>query len=238
MGDRFTFLTTEGNPGVLPYAGCNGFPRAFTDGTEFDPSKPRYGVVVTNYLQVIKWYWRVRKWSISSDLSYTFNPPPPENPDDPPGESVTYNFSDFTTIDPITTGAPIIRELDLVYGARMIGESVDTLTQFQLFGVIDWPDIQQIGDPTTAHFTTLDYSPALQIIGGLGSGLTFATYPIGTGSIPASIDGVPFTLYLQFNDPDGTYGGTYFTITPSEYWPYAKSNGDPLYDTTTGDVIT
>jgi uncharacterized protein YdeI (BOF family) len=56
-----------------------------------------------------------------------------------------------------------------------------------------------------------------------------------TNDVDLKIDGMQLPVNVSANAPT-RFTGT-ITVDPAEYWPYANSNGDPIYNTTTGERL-
>lgn len=211
MADAVHFASTENGGPNLGSSGWNGFPTPYNDGTK-DAAQ---FVIIVSFDDLIKWYWRSAKWTLTTDLVLT-----------PTGGSP---FS----VASGQGGLVVATELDLVQ-QNSINSAVGNFN-LRLFdtdgtGLIFTPSIAQIGT---------DLKPSAEINAAIAPGASsfvFSTrsdvIPTPDGTLTANIDGNPIPLF--YTATGGTLSGSQVDWTISEYHAYAASDGSPIYDTTTG----
>jgi len=213
MADRIPFATV--NDSVVPArsSGFNGFPFPFASGSS--PDNP----IVVNYLDCIKWWWRVKNWTISTDLQEVDN------------ASATWTL-DNGTMNPGPRNST--REFNLIAPTEHsfgIGDSTTNGFSMAFMGAIGSQIILNAGQ----------YYPDITGNGFVGPNPTDGQVQIFLGSVPGfpeisgTIDGYTIPIaYDATTNPPSSYVFTTFVMTPVEYWPYAATNGSPIYNTSTG----
>jgi len=213
MADRVPFATINDSVIISRSSGFNGFPFPFASGSV--ASRP----FAANYHDCIKWWWRVKNWTISTDLQEVDN------------TSATWTLANGT-MNP--GGSNAARELNLIGGVA------------HEFG---------IGDATTNGFTAAffgstgsriilnsgQYYPDITGIGFVGPNTADGRVSIFLGSVPGlpeisgTIDGYTIPIaYDATTFAPSSFTFSTFVMTPVEYWPYAATNGSPIYNTSTG----
>lgn len=233
MADNVRFLTWNDTGTPANSSGANGFPAAFLSGGGTFP----YATAFT-LAELIKLFWRVKEWSLSTDGSVTAS-----------GVTTTIPNGLMTGGAINSSGSAMTAELQHVAqaipgpgisatntGSSANGTSAASLGMF-VDGSTNAPVIYQTGSNL---FPAFFVSGSAQTNPGepIAATLTVVNNPAGgpTGSITATIDGISFTLYYSTNlDPGATFTLTHFDLTPASYWPYATlSTGAPVYNTSTG----
>lgn len=220
MGDLINFATFEFGAASSCF---DGFPFAIR---EIGPSEVVPGVVgysVPVPLETLARWWRVKKWL---GTVHTLGEPV---------EDVTFKMTagGWSALSGVETDTSYPRELEMYPYPKWIkeGETVDppghvgSRAEASLLSNGLYPCGRIGGNyyPWFQMFITADFGFAntliddeeLQVFG-----------PLGGVTIDGSIL-VPF-----FNYDDDTPKSA--TLDPLEYWPFAKPDGSPKYDTTTG----
>ena len=175
-----------------------------------------YYVLPVDLPTLLKWYWRVKTWSVSASVTSSS-----------PFTPGTVTYEQTFTANNVRPGVPGFStpqtEKDLVCQRRTFFNEVVGSTgvfNFELFNTVE----EYLGD----------YYPHLNIAFDGGNGGIISTIPaagILGGNI--TIDGQQADSFLY---PDTTDG--FITVTASEYWPYDPGDGGgPLYDSTTGQQL-
>jgi hypothetical protein len=177
-----------------------------------------YYVLGVDLPTLLKWYWRIKTWSVSASVtSSSFFTP----------GTVTYEQT-FTANDR-QPGVPGVQnpqnEKDLVCQRRtFFNETEDPLGpfNFELFGD---------GVSTTVEFYQDLYYPLLNIGFDGGNGGVITTLSgLGSSGGTITIDGLTVPSFLYPNTSTGS-----IIIEPAEYWPYNPGDGKgPIYDSATG----
>lgn len=235
MGDRFSFLTSENAGSPINSSGCNGFPSKFLNNTQHAAVVGGdYFPIEVPFLTLVKWYWRVKNWKMEVSGHATAG-------------ATTVHFPTGNLM-PQFVGAfdPPSRELDLLGIAptnfnAYVG-SKDATNQFFLFINTDTtaPGSMWIWQPDGTELL----HPSIGISGGIAANDTddppvdpasadFSSYSSGD-EITATVDGIDVPVFVTLV---GDASVDSIVITPIEYWPYAKEDGSPLYNTTTGAML-
>ena len=230
MADRVAFLTHQWyTPDFTPtrpeWVGFGtGFPFTPVVDSGMSVASPGYHPLGISLLDCVRWYWRIR--TVQIDLS--FNGLIDELPH-------TYS----ATVPWGSGGVDATRERNLCFfGDRLATKSVSpnflgggSTSEFGFF-------FCYVFTPTASPpIHLLDraplYHPRMRIYAGAtGSGERVSSNNASWTANPAGVatlfgESVP----LYGADPSYIFN---VTITPASYWPYANSNGDPVYDATTG----
>lgn len=225
MSDSVRFLCNN-DASVPAGTGCNGFPFQYVPFTPPDDSHP----VAVSFLDLIKWFWRVKLWSLSTDFQMTDS------------GGTTYSMTNGTI--PQLAAMPT-SELQLLIGSNLAATNqglwdnpqTNDEMQLQLFQDLSGGRVLQSGT---------DLYPFINVVAIIEQGLSAQSFAqlISDSSFPfavtATIDGTPFPLYVSLSAPPdaATYSVSHFDITPVEYWPYAAMvGGTPIYNTSTGSQI-
>lgn len=217
MGDRVRFLTNTFTSPPSASSGGSGFPFPINGGTVG-------GKIAVSFADCMKWWWRVKNWSLSTDL-----------------EIVDHASNVFTMPNgALTVGGPnATRELALINPVPHIFDAQDGVkTNFEL-SLMGSAGTQIIRDSGS-------YYP--DIVGGgfvgndPGQGILTFLFDF-SGSPPAptitgTIDGHNMDItYDTTSFPPASFTFSYFDLTPVEYWPYASASGSAIYNTSTGAQI-
>ncbi len=204
MADSVHFLGRD-VPGA-PDQGCcgNGFGIPFIARAS-DP--PRFPIVV-DFDECIKWYWRIKNFSLATDFDY----------DGTPLVSGT-----------LTPASGHTRELDLTTALSgnefALGGGTNNVS-LRLF--------QNVLSPCVA-FDDPDYYPSIRVDGSIGA-VSFDSRSdqfTPDGTVTGSIVGISLPIYYT-NPGPGTFTGTQLDFSPVAYWPYKGADGNPIYSATTG----
>lgn len=214
----------------------NGFMVAF----ETAPAVPNdYPLVLTR--QEIAYYWqRVKTWSVSTDLAVSAN-----------AEVVDVNSLGLTPVTNATRERDFAVASSIGTGGTKIGNtgggvgnnSTAWNVSFSMFGGTYSPDIYDTGTDLKALCGFVGSLSAIDMAGVDEIQVQLDSDPAGlavvTGSVTATVDGKPFTIYYDSSASlgTGTLTFTFFDLTPTEWWPYASKDGDPIYDTATGALL-
>lgn len=205
----------------------------------------------------MKWIWRVKKWKLSGTIDWDVLTPSSHG---------QVEFHDTTIVEPDRLnplgGATILltRESDIVcfYEATIYSELhytfTDTSDAFFDSGpdfVIGGTNIAADAENTMIHNAGLFYPICgfYCLIGGSnddeGYGFEVSTADLDTGTYvdvgKITVDGNEIRVYVTSFSDSGIDTGSVVVdliVAPSEYWPYANSNGDPVYNTSTGATLT
>ena len=202
-------MATVRHLGLLPF--CLSFSAAsggYGSGTLGTSSPYPIGL---NAETLLRWYWRVKRWTLSATLTGTgFG-----------GTPISTSFEDTffngnAYISELTTEKQLVCERGVYYPGDIESPAI-----FQMFG----EGVQKAEEL---------YYPSLSF--GYTNGAGF----IGTSLVPGSVSGgtiimdgltLPSWLFGQFAPI--TSGS--ITITPAEYWPYDPNDGGgPIYSSSTG----
>ncbi len=223
MADRVMYATNEDAP-----SGFSGFPfqvKQFAD-VIYNPVFYSIGLPLESADSMdsscARWYGRVKGLAVTTDLKVTVSGT------DYPFPASTWARADF----PSTAS----RELDYFRNAGVV--------RGWQFAEIDpfWTSagINLFGD---SRILTSDWSTFYPFIAIAGQGAsTIAQFsssdpfdPDDPQSITGTIDGKPIPIYYTVqDDPDISISFSNFTATFVSYWPYAATNGTPIYDEATG----
>lgn len=233
MADTVRFMTWNDTVTPANSSGANGFPTPFIAGGGSFP----YATAMT-FDEAIKLFWRVKEWSLSTDGAVTAS-----------GITTTLPNGVLTGGAVQDGGFVMTSEIQHVNQA-LSGPGVqctkdatsangDSHASFGFF-------IDGVTNAPVVHTTGGNFYPPF-FVGGvtrtasgepIAADLAVTNDPGGTpkGSITATIDGIPFTLYYDYVlDPGASFTLTHFDLTPASYWPYAAlADGTPIYNTSTG----
>jgi hypothetical protein len=238
MADSVHYLCRV-DPAVSPTteSGCTGFPFLFgygSLGVAYPIAVPLEESTNT-HASIARWFYRVRKWNISTDFSVTDSSTPTPN---------VWTLDNGDLLDPVSGSNPTTELDTILYAGALHSQRI---YNFQFtenggplleVGEIDIVTPNLIPSIAPVIVSGSDHYPSL-VMSIILDKITITTIPTGaTTSISGSIDGLPLTIYLE--DTSGgsdTYTFGSFDLTPSEFWPYAAADGSPIYDTTTGAVL-
>lgn len=218
MADAVHFGTWDDQADTTKSSGFNGFTAPFKD------QSASVGNVYNNivsFAQTIKLFWRVRRWTVTSG-------------------SLSFFLGGFSTtiLAPGVIGGPAAaREIDLIQQG-IAYRLVDDEPRFTLF-IFDGalrPNIKLDGT---------DLRPAIEAGGiinesnGSDSVLIHYTQDASaitpTGSFTITLDGIVVTIYYEATlAGDGAFTFDNLVVDPVEFWPYAATDGSPIFNTTTG----
>lgn len=223
MGDTVRFGTRNDTVTPANSSGFNGFAYPFVTGsTGAGTANP----LKMTLAQALRQWWRVRNYAVSAVTPWTLT-----------SAGVTYTFAggDLSVI----TGPS--RELDFVsQGDQQWGETTTTESAGLrlILNPVVLPPNGFIPDTGT------DLWPCLLIAGSISNptGTSFVNFGNfqTSGSFSVTLDGMSFVTGY---DSSGVLPGDTFTVgdlafDAIEYWKYAQLiDGQPVFDTTTGDVI-
>lgn len=214
MSDRVRYLCANGGEVGFPFLlDRTGGPSAFYP-------------VAMDLLLLVELWWRVKSWSLSTDLSLT--------------DAMGHTFTQANgPMDP-ALGMPV-RELNLITNCNA---SALVYNVFSLAGTGYSASFSILGSGAIRLSGGLLY-PGLQISAGVASNLvtpiesvqldtTFTSSP----QIPATIAGVPVPMGMDATSfPPTSYTASFLHITPVEWWPFADINGNPIFNTATGALL-
>lgn len=242
MSDRVRFGTCQDDITPANSSGFNGFPfpsLAAIPGFLIPSDYP----ITTDFARANKWWWRVKSWNLVSDFS--------ASADDGAGNFATAVVGgDSDTNDTRELDLIVPRVTQVQWNAQDAGSggvgSVSGTYDTQLFG---FPNVAMVAVSPNfqPRINVGSFSDSIVASSGTGPGQGTATLLISsrntggfTGSITATIDGLPFTLYyaeLRFGNGGFSFVHTTFILTPASYWPYAGANGNPIYNTASGALL-
>lgn len=223
-------------------AGRDHFPFAVSDiaSTGYDTIFP----FSLSFEDCLAAFYLAKVWRIVIDVTIDLGDPEVENPHLLATVDVDAGFiSDSVVPGPEVEGYE--RESDLVVPRQTfislpsIGDDGHLFPL--LFGIFNNAD-----EDVAFEF---DVGPAVGWSGGqlwpafyLNIDATIGTASGFNGALESTVEltmalpGSPFAATFMLRGADN-YSGTVI-LSPLEYWPYANSNGDPVYNTTTGAQLT
>lgn len=239
MADAVHYLcATDSSMPPVTATGCTGWPflLSYTSPTDDYPIIVPEEESTNTSASIARWFYRVKKWKISTDFTVTDSATPTPNvysltSGTLPNGFVNNPTRELDTIMAMSTGNNQFREYGFPYTVNG--------TSFAQTGQIDIVSSLNAG-PSVAPIIVSgsDFYPYLFLDVTLDSINLSFNDPAATDSVSGSIDGIPITI--QIFDASGgldTYSITQFDITPEEYWPYAAADGSPIYDTSSGAVL-
>ncbi len=228
MADNVRFGSDNGTGG-LSYSGFNGFPFPFFGGT-IDANHP----VVVTFQGNVKVWWRVKNWNITTDLTLisTVSGPPISYPfltgnlnPDPSNATRELELIDTTKTHNFgltsSTGATSVFWMELPFSEAIYQSGASLIPRLVLNMSIADPT-----DPTVSASASFVSPGTITIAGSITN--------VDAGG-PIAIN-----VYAGVSDPArSSVTGSSFTLSPASYWQYAElSTGLPIYDTTTGSVLS
>lgn len=221
MADRVRFMTWNDTGTPALSSGANGFPAPYNDGSD---STFAYLIAVV-FTQIIKWYWRVKQWTISAaTMSITAGTG---------GTAVTNQVvpGDFSPL----SGS----ELQLIQQGTQFGfvTGGSAPMEMDLFVGTVAPSIKKSG---STLYPSLAITGTFSADDGLGNiiSVSFINDPSlagATGNFNAMVDGITVAIYYKVSSTGTTsYDLSALTIIPKVFWPYGALDGSAIYDTATG----
>lgn len=226
MADDVHFLGSAGTSTVTVVG--NGFPLQFVTRADADIPERFPTVSAVVFGDIIEMFWRIKEWTLTNDFN------------------VSEGAFSTTLPDgaiPLFPGL-VIRENELTTAANLLFFRPASGSVSDLFVDLFTTDGLSVGGFGIA-FDDPNYYPALRVHGTLVAGssaIEFDTLPLAMlpdttlSTLAAVILGQTFILNIRDDDPLGTGSFTHstFILTPSKYWPYAASDGTPIWNTGTG----
>lgn len=237
MADAVHFATVEDVMTPSNSAGFSGFPAPLCE-TSVAPTLFPISIVLSS---VIFWYWQVRLWQISNDISVTA------------GSGIGSDTCSLLAVVVGNTAGFTIptRELDLIKQGQWKGFPLDvsgsgggTLHLFDsdgtavnpavakgaFFNPAFWVECALVADDGINHIE-MNLDSRTPFVGPL------------TGTINATFDSNSFNLYYQVvKSGTASFNASQFDFTPAfgetdAFWPYAAADTTPIYDSTTGATL-
>lgn len=221
MADAVHFLTVNDTVTPANSSGCNGFPTPYVDYDALTAPEKEYYPELNAFTDLIKWYWRVKNWTVATDLT------------------VDGNALAGGTLA-IVSGAS--RERDLLYPDQALVFNLANGFFDLTFAFFVAPTLTSI--PAIGREAAGDLRLGLQFYGtyddGAGNSVDFssvatAVSPV-TDSIIINLDNGAQLYALNYKIIAGTPAvvNTFFLLDPVLFWPYAALDTTPIYNTTTG----
>lgn len=158
--------------------------------------------------------------TVSETTTITFNSTPPEDFDPPSGSA-------SGTFDSVGAAGSTVQ----IGTGGFNGVFFDPVTK--LF----YPEIN-FGSSIILHYGgALSFSGSVDQVSSSGGFLTVDPVVVPTFQLPLQIAGHINPFRGMFAPTDITSAGISPVMTAQEFWPYANSVGDPIYDTADGSVI-
>jgi hypothetical protein len=226
------------------------------------PNGPSAGVYPDNYYPLIlslddalKWTWLVKKWQFSGQIEFDIT----RNSDSSTGHFVaTYDFTISQYGGAGDTELIVENQTVVLHGAVTFGIDSSSITNgfpgtpdpifFENgMGILDvtypsivWKGADQLR-PEIDHTSIIEGNPDPSPSGNFFFiQLSTVKNKAGSDGSPISngflIDGHAINLYYWLDTDSCSFSNITSTLSlaPLEYWPYANSNGDPVYNTSTG----
>lgn len=182
-----------------------------------------YYVLGVDLPTLLKWYWRVKTWSVSASVTSS-------NPFTP--GTVTYEQT-------FTANNVRIGQFAQQYGDPQTEKDLvcQRVTRFnELLGYTGVFNFDLFTDGVNTSVQSYDqlYYPLLGIgFDGGNGGVVTTLNGFGLSGGTITIDGLSVPSFFS---PDTTDG--FITVTASEYWPYDPGDGGgPIYDSITGQQL-
>lgn len=193
-----------------------------------------------------KWFHRSRFWADTNNATATTGAASGTIPAGTQGPgAVRIPFDPMTDErDHATTGSTIAPSVAINISGSAAGTSYSLAMQL-FFGdaTHDAPMIyrEDIGGGEFQHYASVNVNGFCGATSGSGSALvTFSSNPFdlahNDGSFGATIDGEPVTIFFQIDvTGDGAASISALAFTIVEYWPYAYTDDEPVWDTLSGE---
>lgn len=240
MGDNVHFATVE-DTDTSKSSGFTGFPAPWVaDITGVEGNYPN----VVAFQKLIKWFWRAKRWTIATDFQFTAG-------------AVTITFDQGVTGGGNVNSVPALTtsEKQLVYQGTGAGPGTSlnfTATGTGSISAVLLVFIDLAFDPTVLKPAIFYNSGALKpalvidisvdVNDSLGNRYKLRLcsssdiIPAPDGSIVATVDGENVTLFYKVEINTGITSATFtqLDLTITEFFPYAATDGSPVWNTTTG----
>lgn len=215
MDDNVRYLCNDDTHTPTDSTKANGFPFKFID------TKGGNNPVAVDYDHAMRPWWRIRNWGLTSTCAAHLN-----------GADTSF---DPTLIANVGNAA---RELDLInpttpHSFQSGNAALFINTDYFKDNSGVWPSLNIFG-AGNATFLFAGGSPRVDF--SLDPNLPASP----TGNFSGMIDGTTVTIYYTesgFGMGDTFTPGT-FILEATEYWPFSGLDGDPIYDTTTGQLLS
>jgi hypothetical protein len=209
------FFTVEDDVDPTQDSGGNGFPFPFFTGAQ-----DVFPIPIA-YDDCVEMYWRIKNWDISTDIVFSLS-----------GVDTPMTSGDMT---PDPGNAQAWADLETAGGSLHTFTLNTTETTLQLSAPI--------------KLDSGNYLPQIFMVTVLAANVgrvSFQSTPpsgiyVSAGTVTGSIidfftgNTYPITVYLYvINGSGATMTGSSFVLKPIEWWPYANSQGLPVWDSSTG----
>lgn len=207
MADRVYFATVQDDATPANTSGFNCFPFPFVQSAS-DAFHP----IAISLDECIEYWWRIKSWNLSTDVVVTNGPVHTPMP------------SGDMTPDPTNAS----RELDL--------ELASTAHLFSLGGAGEFTVVADINQNSGTLYPWLEFFSTIGLVAIVSFNPASPGLPyVSAGSFTGHVNSHPITVYMFTNSSTGTtIAGSFLDFTPIEWWPYANSDGLPVWNTTTG----